>query len=462
MNVPLLGFPPEAFARRRDRVFEALGGGALLLPSASLLYRSRDTVHRYRPDSELFYLTGSTEPGVVALLRDHAHGERFILFVPRRDPAAELWSGPRLGPQALGRLLGADSAYPAEEMERRLPELMEGASRVFFRLGAHPDVESMVVGILGTARRKGARKGEGPRAVVDPGQLLDELRLRKDPEETARIRLAAELTVSSFRQAMAGARPGMGERELESALESGFRRGGARGPAFPTIVGSGRNACVLHYSSNEGLLAEGDLVLLDGGAELDLYAGDVTRTFPPGGRFSSRQRDVYDVVLGAHRAALAAIRPGARVADVHGDALAELTRGLVELGVLSGDPVELVERKAYERYFPHQTSHWLGLDVHDVGDFVVDGSSRVLEPGMVLTVEPGLYFTESSVPDAGSSSASPSAPVTSALGPAAARFAGIGVRIEDDVLVTPGGAENLTRSLPVDPGELESLVGAGS
>lgn len=484
MTPPLLGFPPEAFALRREKVLERLHGGALLLPSAPLFHRSRDTEHRYRPDSELFYLTGSTEPGVVALLQQQGDKDRFVLFVPRRDPAAELWSGPRLGPRELGERLGAHAAYPEEEMENRLPELLKGVQRLFFRLGVHPSLDSLVVGALQEARRRGARKGEGLRAVVDPGQVMDELRLRKDPEEVARIRRAADLTVSSFRDAMAGARPGMGEWELESALEWGFRRRGGRGPAFPTIAASGNNACILHYSSNEGVLSGHELVLLDGGAELDLYAGDVTRTFPPGGRFTGPRRDVYDVVLLAHQAALAAIRPRARVEDVHRAAVMALTRGLVELGVLSGDPEELAERKDYERYFPHQTSHWLGMDVHDVGDYVVDGASRVLEPGMVLTVEPGLYFRESrsgnaearqtgSDANAGpphgtlvaptAASAGHSRRVTdlpSPLSPGAASYSGIGVRIEDDVLVTSDGAENLTRALPVDPGALESLVGS--
>jgi Xaa-Pro aminopeptidase len=463
MNLPLLGFPPETFARRREKALERLQGGALLLPSSPVLHKSRDTEHRYRPDSELFYLTGSIEPAVVALLRDHGDGERFVLFVPGRDPAAELWSGPRLGPGELGERLGADAAYPAEDMPGRLPGLLKGASRIHFRLGAHPILEAHVVEALKEARRKGPRKGEGPRAVVDPGEVLDELRLRKDPEEVARIRRAAELTVAAFREAMAGVRPGMGEWEVESALEAGIRRRGGGGPAFPTIVGSGPNACTLHYNANHGVLSPHHLVLLDGGAELDLYAGDVTRTFPARGRFTGPQRDVYQVVLDAHRAALAAVRPGVEIHEVHRAAVSALTRGLVELGVLAGDPEELAGGKAYERYFPHQTSHWLGLDVHDVGDYAVDGASRVLEPGMVLTVEPGLYF-------GGGSGAHPgSAPGTGAgsrddaghgAGSGAGPFAGIGVRLEDDVLVTPTGIENLTGDLPVMPEELADLVGA--
>ena len=460
MTQPLLGFSPDVFALRRERVLERLGEGALLLPSAALLHRSRDTEHRYRPDSELFYLTGSTEPGVVALLRGQGEGERFVLFAPRRDPAAELWSGRRLGPREAGERLGADAAYPAEEMEDRLPELLKGSPLIHFRLGVHPELEALVVEALEEARRRGARKGMGPRGVVDPGQLLDDLRLRKGPEEVARIRGAADITVASFREAMAGAGPGMGEWEVESALEWGFRRRGGRGPAFPTIVASGKNACVLHYSANEGVLSDRDLVLLDGGAELDLYAGDVTRTFPPGGRFTGPRRDVYDVVLQAHHAAMAAVRPGAKVDDVHRAAVAVLTRGLIELGVLSGDPEERVAGKDYEGYFPHQTSHWLGLDVHDVGDYVTEGQSRVLEPGMVLTVEPGLYFRGGRSGHAGGREVGSDADgvVPNDASPGAAPFMGIGVRLEDDVLVTPEGAENLTGNLPLDPVEVEALV----
>jgi Xaa-Pro aminopeptidase len=460
MTPPLLGFSPDVFAMRRERALERLAGGALLLPSAPLLHRTRDTEYRYRPDSELFYLTGSTEPGVVALLRGQGDGDRVVLFVPRRDPAAELWSGPRLGPRELRERLGADAAYPAEEMEARLPDLLKGAPVIYFRLGTHPALEAWVVESLRETRRRGARRGLGPRGVVDPGQVLDDLRLRKDPEEVARIRRAAEVTVASFREAMAGARPGMGEWEVESNLEAGFRRRGALGPAFPTIVGSGPNACVLHYTSNTGILPANGLVLLDGGAELDLYAGDVTRTFPPGGSFTGPQRDVYDVVLQAHDAALAAIRPGVGVADVHREAVTALTGGLVQLGLLSGEVEDLVERRAYEGYFPHQTSHWLGLDVHDVGDYAVDGASRVLEPGMVLTVEPGLYFREGGGSETETGRDARQEPVGGPWpGPGSSPFSGIGVRIEDDVLVTPGGAENLTRTLPVDPVEMEGLVG---
>ncbi len=433
---PFLGFSPGTFLRRRSRVMEELDGGAMLLPSAPLRHSSRDTEYRYRPDSELFYLTGCTEPDVVALFLDTGEEDRFHLFVPRRDPRAELWTGPRMGPDEAGEVFGADAVHSRDQLEERLPKLLKGAGRIFFRLGNHPPVQRLVVEALEEARARGQRKGTGPRSVVDPGEILDELRLRKDDEEIERLRRAAAVTVQGFREAMAGARPGMGEWEVESLLEASFRRQGAQGPAFPTIAASGANGCILHYSSNADTLGPDDLLLLDGGAQVDLYAGDVTRTFPPGGRFAAGQRAVYEVVLAAHDLALEALRPGVPVKEVHGAAVGGLVAGLVELGVLRGDTEELVAREAHKEFFPHRTSHWLGLDVHDPGDYATDGEPRLLEPGMVLTVEPGLYV-----------------PPGSEVGEAG-RFQGIGVRIEDDVLVTEDGHENLTAGLPTSIQEI--------
>ncbi len=439
MNRHLLGFPPESFLLRRALVRQALGEGALILPAAAILHRSRDTQHRYRPDSELFYLTGCTEPGVVAVLRD-SEEESFVLFVPRRDPKTEVWSGPRVGPEEAMERFGADSVYPLEEMEERFPGLLRSHKRIFFRLGVHTRVESLVMGALQWGRTRGPRTGEGPRALEDPGEVLDDLRLVKGPEEVSRIRRATEVTVAAFREALGATRPGIGEWEVEALLESAFRREGGSGPAFPTIVGSGENGCVLHYVDNQDPIDGAGLVLLDGGAEVDLYSGDVTRTYPAGGRFSDRQLEVYEVVIRAHRAAIASVRPGSTIGQVHDTALEQLTVGLVGLEVLTGTVGDLIAEKAHEPFFPHKTSHWLGLDVHDVGDYASTAGSRVLQPGMVLTVEPGLYFP--------SSDDTPSHP-----------YSGIGVRIEDDLLVTEDGAENLTGSLPVAPEELEALVG---
>ena len=294
--------------------------------------RSRDTQYRYRPDSELFYLTGCLEPGVVAVLAASEEGTRFLLLVPEKDPETERWSGPRLGPGEALERFGADETHPIQELSRVIPGLLESSSRIFLRLGTHGELDAMVLAALRKARTKGPRKGDHPRALIDPGELLDELRLIKDPEELTRIRRAAAVTVQGFRETMEATRTGMGEWEVESLLESAFRRRGARGPAFPTIVGSGPNGCILHYVSNERTIGENELVLLDGGAEVDLYAGDVTRTFPSNGRFSADQRVVYDLVRAAHKAAVRAVRPGSTVAEVHEAAALELTRGLLELG----------------------------------------------------------------------------------------------------------------------------------
>ncbi len=439
MRPKIQGFEAETFLRRRSEVVKALQGGVLLLPAAPVRFRSRDTEYLYRPDSELFYLTGCTEPGAVAVLSGTGGGEAFILFLPERDARAERWSGPRLGPGEAREMFGADAAYTTAEMGERLRRILEGTRTVYFRLGTGSAVEDLVLDALGFARSRGARTGLGPRAVVDPGRVLDDMRLRKDPEEVARIRQAAALTVDSFLEVMPNVHPGLGEWEVQALLEAAFRKRGARGPAFPTIVGSGPNACVLHYTANDHVVDPGALVLLDGGVEMGLYSGDVTRTIPAGGTFSLEQRAVYEVVLRAHAAAVGAIGPGVAIVEVHRAAVGALTEGMLDLGVLSGSVDELLENEAYERFFPHQTSHWLGLDVHDVGDYARDGVSRILEPGMVLTVEPGLYLSpgDDSLP---------------------APFRGIGVRVEDDLLVTEAGSENLTGDLPVEADDLEALI----
>jgi Xaa-Pro aminopeptidase len=434
-------FDPRTFAARRSSAFRALGRGAMVLPAAPLQYRAGDSEYRYRPDSSLFYLTGLTEPGCVAVLRGHAEEDRFVLFVRERDAEAEQWSGERIGPERACELLGADAAYPLKELAERLPGMLQGSDGLYFRLGSHEASESAVRGALVYGRTRGTRKGLGPRSVADPGVILEPLRMRKEPGEIEAIRAAAALTVQGFRRALPGVRPGRGEWQVQADLESVFLAQRAE-PAFATIVGSGPRGCVLHYVDNREIIAEGDLVLVDAGADLDLYAGDVTRTVPASGRFTGEQRAVHDVVSAAQRAAVATIRPGVPVSDVHLAAVRLLTEGLVHLGVLRGDPAALVEEEAYKPFYPHQTSHWLGLDVHDVGVYGTGGESVVLEEGMVLTVEPGLYFLPGAegVPDA---------------------FSGIGIRLEDDVVVTREGHENLTGDLPLSADSVEEWLGRG-
>lgn len=437
-------FSADRFRERRGRIAHRLGRGTMILPGASVRTSSRDSEYPFRPDSELYWATGVTEPEAVAVLRGDGEELHFTLFARERDAAAELWSGAREGPEAAAERLGADDAWPLRELERRLPRLVDGADALHFRLGAHPRVEPLVIAALHRARRRGPRTGTGPRRVVDPGEILDELRLVKDVDEVARIRAAVALTVAGFREGARSVAPGVGEWQLQARIEAAFRAGGGEGPAFGTIVGSGPNACVLHHVDHHRVLEADELVLVDAGASRGLYAGDLTRTFPTSGAFRGPARALYEAVDAARAAAIGAVRPGATPAEVHRAAAAVLTAWLVDEKLLDGPVDARLDDEAYTPFFPHSTSHWLGLDVHDPGDYARDGTPRPLVPGMVLTVEPGLYFGPGAV-EAG--------------GDGAIRFAGMGVRIEDDVLVIPEGRENLSRSLPTAADEVAALVG---
>lgn len=429
-----------------------LDGGVLVVGGTPVRYRSRDTGYPYRPDSDLFWLTGLREPGTVAVLRQADAEAELTLFVPPRDAEAELWDGHRLGPDGAEDRTGAAAAYGLDQMEEHLPKLLASRSRIHARLGTGGPVQDAVLAALRRARARGPRQGTGPRGVVDPGEILDELRLRKDAFELGRMREAARITAAGFR-ALAGelgdglggaAGPGaVTEWQLQAALEGAFRREGGDGPAYESIVAGGANACVLHYVTNDDTVPADGLVLVDAGSAFGLYAADITRTLPASGRFTEDQRRMYEVVEAARAAAVAAVAPGVPVAAVHDTAVRTLTLGLVEHGLLQGPVEELMAGEAYKPFFPHQTSHWLGLDVHDVGDYAVDGAPRLLEPGMVLTVEPGLYFGPAAL---------------EAAGEAARPWAGLGIRIEDDILVTGDGRENLTAALPTDPDGVEALI----
>lgn len=438
----MTSLPPLPFEDRRDYALARLLDGSLVLPAAPLRYKSGDSEYRYRPDSELFYMTGWSSPDAVAVLRGFAEGGRFILFVPEPDPDVELWSGPRLALEEVRERYGADEVLPASELEARLPELLLGGDRIYYRLGASERCDGLVRRALTRGRSRRFRSGVGPQLVADPGAILDPMRLRKDEAEVARMKAAARVTVEAFRHASSQVRPGVGEWEIEALLDGGFRRGGAVGPAFATIVGAGRNACTLHYIDNACRIAEGDLVLMDAGAEWEYYAADVTRTVPASGRFEGLKRAVYETVLAAQRAALSACVPGTTMDRVHEAAVRALVAGLVDLGAVEGPTDDAVEGEAYRAYYPHRTSHWLGLDTHDPGMYRSPGGPTVLEPGMAFTVEPGLYFRSGSCP-------------------AVPELEGIGVRIEDDVVITPDGCDVLTAALPTDPDEVAALVSSG-
>jgi Xaa-Pro aminopeptidase len=450
------GFSTAQFIRRREEALRRLGEGVMVLPSAPILVRSGDSELAYRPDSELFYLSGWMEPDSVLLLRGFADEHREILYVMPRDPAKEQWTGLRKGPEQAGSPGGIPEVRSLAHLAEDLPALLEGADLIHARLGSLPPGEDSVQGVTGRAifsalsqaRSRGARRGRGPRGVVDPGGILDELRLRKDPEEVEALRAAARATVLGFEAAFERLqRGGVGwEWEVEAELVRGFRMAEGGVPAFAPIVASGARGCILHYTENRGAIEEGDLLLLDAGAEVRLYAGDISRTIPVSGRFSTPQRELYQVVEGARVAAVEAIRPGTTVAEVHEVASLTLAQGLVAIGALKGDPETRFREGALRPWFPHQTSHWLGLDTHDPGDYAHRDTPRPLEPGMVLTVEPGLYvpplgFLGAVLPEGGADLFAP--------------YRGLGIRIEDDVLVTEEGREVLTEVLPTDPEILE-------
>lgn len=439
-RTPPPDFDPGSFARRRARVLDDLGDDAMVLPAAPPVVRSGDSELPYRPDSELYYLTGWREPEALLVLRGFADEDREVLFVRERDPKVERWTGLRMGPDAAGRRLGIETTEGVGGLDERLPELLKGAERVQFRLGRNQRVQRLVEAALDEARSRGARTGRGPRGVLDPGGILDELRLTKDDGEIASIREAARISALGFRAAFEQMEPGAGEWEVEAALVRTFRSEGAQAPAFAPIVAAGTNACVLHYIENGARMQDGDLVLIDAGAEYRMYAADISRTFPVSGSFTPEQRDVWSLVNRARREAIEQVAPGVPFERIHDKATRVLVEGLVELGVLEGDVDERIAEGAHKDFFPHQTSHWLGLDTHDPGDYRTGGESRTLESGMVLTVEPGLYLPPRGLfgDDTGVS------------GP----LAGIGVRLEDDVLVTATGRDVLTETLPTDPDEL--------
>ncbi len=427
------------FAERRQRVRQAMGPGAIaIFLGARPVTRSADTQYPFRQDSDFWYLTGFDHPNAVAVLRTDG-GPEYTLFVEPRDREAETWNGYRPGVEGAVRDHGADEAHSIDDLPGELPVLVRKAERLYHVLGRDREIDMRILDTLESMRLR-SRQGLVPAdSIVDPRGIVHEMRLMKEPAELDIMRRAADISREAHENAARLAQPGVHEYELEAVLEYHFRRRGARGAAYASIVGGGSNATVLHYVRNDQKLREGELVLVDAGCELEGYASDVTRTYPIGGRFSGPGRAVYQVVLAAQQAALAASRPGGTLADVHDAAVRCVVEGLLDLSLLEGDPAELVAREAYKRFYMHSTSHWLGLDVHDVGRYREGGEHRKLAPGMVFTVEPGLYVS----PDDEN---------------ADLRFRGIGVRIEDDVVVTAEGHENLTAAIPKEPDELEALV----
>ncbi|HEY0798402.1 MAG TPA: aminopeptidase P N-terminal domain-containing protein, partial [Candidatus Baltobacteraceae bacterium] len=401
----------NVYQQRRDALQRELAVAAVVIPAAEHALRNADTEYEYRQDSDFYYLTGFNEPEAVLVLAPHRSGEASTLFLRPRDRAKEIWNGRRLGVEAAVETLGLDAAYAIDELEKRLPDFLVGATTLYYALGRNEAFDRRVNAALAQARYAVRRGGTAPTAIVEPSTLVHEQRLRKSADEVEYIRRAAQITRIGHEAGMRATRPGLHEYDLEAHIEFAYRSHGAQDVAYPSIVASGDNACILHYNTNRDEMHDGDLVLVDSGCEYDNYASDVTRTWPVNGRFSAEQRAIYEIVLRAQETAIEYVRPGEPFDAYHRIAARVLTEGLIDLGLLRGSIDECIESKAIDAFYPHRAGHWIGLDVHDAGRYKnLDDTYRTLEPGMVLTVEPGLYIQRDSDADE--------------------RFKGIGVRIE--------------------------------
>ncbi|WP_028920077.1 aminopeptidase P N-terminal domain-containing protein [Pseudoxanthomonas suwonensis] len=435
----ITGITSAEFARRRRQLMRMAGEDAILvLPAAPVRVRSHDTHYPYRQDSDFWYLCGFPEPeAVLVLVPGRKHGEA-LLFCRERDPEREGWDGPRFGQEGAVSVFGMDDAYPIDDLDEILPGLLEGRSRVYYHFGRDAEFDLKLIGWVNRVRAQVRHGAQPPHEFLELGHLLHEQRLFKSRDEVRLMEKAAAISVRAHQAAMRAVRPGIHEYELQAELERVFRAADGW-PAYGSIVGAGANGCVLHYVANTGKVRDGDLVLIDAGAEYRNYAADITRTFPANGRFTKEQRALHDLVGAAQAAALEQTRPGVPYEAIHEAAVRTLTEGLLHLGLLKGGLEKNIAEGHYRRYYRHKSGHWLGLDVHDVGDYRIDGQSRLLEPGMVLTIEPGLYIP----PDDTT---------------VAAKWRGIGIRTEDDVLVTGDGHRVLTEGLARSADEIEAFM----
>jgi Xaa-Pro aminopeptidase len=435
-----MGIPRSTFANRRERLAQLMGPRSVaVFHSPPEALRNGDAHYRFRQSSDLLWLTGFAEPECAIVMRPGAEKDRFVMFVRPRDPEREVWDGRRAGVEGAVKEYGADVAYPISQLAEKLPGLIGGTDDLYWSLGLDEAADHLISGSIARMRMAERRLGRPPRRVIDPRVALHELRLIKTSEEIDTLARAAAVTGEAHVAAMKAAKPGAFEYELEAAIEYTFRKRGAVGPGYTTIVGAGKNATILHYIENRDRLEAGDLVLVDAGAEVDWYTADVTRTFPCGGKFSPAQRRAYEVVLRAQEEAVRATKPSATIDGIHDKVVEILTAGMIDLGLLKGTAQERITDGAYKKYYMHRTSHWLGMDVHDVGSYFSDaGGARPLEPGHVITIEPGLYVAADDE----------SAP---------AELRGVGIRIEDDILVTPEGHRNLTAEIPKQIADLERI-----
>lgn len=433
----------EVFARRRADFLARMGEEeAAILAAAPPRPRNRDVEFPYRQDSDFYYLTGFPEPNAVAVFLPGRKQGQFILFCQEYDEQKAIWEGHHAGLKGARKYYGAEEAYSIDEIDGVMPKLLAGRERLHCGLGKNPQFDQKLLAWVSAVKRQVRAGVRAPKEFIDLNRVLHEMRLIKSPEEVAAMRQAAEISAKAHIRAMQVCRPGLYEYQIEAEIIHEFMRAGARSPAYPSIVAGGANACVLHYTNNDKQLKAGELLLIDAGAEYDYYAADITRTFPVDGRFISLQRTIYELVLEAQLAAIEKVRAGNHWNEPHEAAVRVLVKGLVKLGLLDGHPSRLIKKEAYKDFYMHRTGHWLGMDVHDVGDYKLDDEWRELRPGMVLTVEPGLYIGQQckQVPR---------------------KWRGIGVRIEDDVHVTENGCEVLTRAVPKTVEEIEALMEAG-
>lgn len=430
------------YRQRREQVMAKISTGTAIFRSAPTAVMHNDVEYVYRQDSDFYYLTGFNEPEAVAVLAPH-HGEhRFILFVQPKDREKEVWSGYRCGVEGAKEIYGADMAYPITELDDKLPQYLQKAERIYYHLGRDSHFNDRMIRHYQNLLVTRPRRGTGPIAIEDTGPILHGLRLHKSNFEVDLMRQAADIAVSAHNHAMSIARPGSYEYEIQAEIEHIFRLQGGMGPAYPSIVAAGKNACVLHYIENNYQMQEQELLLIDAGCAYRYYNSDITRTFPVNGKFTPEQKALYEIVLEAQKQAIQEVKPGNGFDVPHKKAVQVLTEGLIEVGLLKGEVNQLIQEGKYKQFYMHRTSHWLGLDVHDVGVYQHGEVPQVLQPGQVLTIEPGLYVV-------------PHTPPAEDQPPIDDRWVGIGIRIEDDVLVTPQGNEVLTAGVPKEIADLE-------
>ncbi|MGE5658611.1 MAG: aminopeptidase P N-terminal domain-containing protein [Actinomycetota bacterium] len=433
---------PAEYRQRREQLMAKIGNSTAIFRSAPMAVMHNDVEYAFRQESDFFYLTGFNEPEAVAVLAPHHEEHKFILFVQPKDPEKETWTGYRAGVEGAKEVYGADEAYPIHELDEKLPQYLEKAEQIYYHLGRDRRFNETVIKHWQRLIATYPKRGTGPTAIADSNVILHPMRLLKSEAELELMRKAAAISVEAHNQAMKFARPGRYEYEIQAELEHIFRLRGGNGPAYPSIVASGRNSCILHYIENNRQLQDRDLLLIDAGCAYGYYNADITRTFPVNGKFTPEQKAIYELVLAAQLQAIAEIKPGNPYSNVHETAVQVLVTGLIELGLLAGDRDEIIKEEKYKPFYMHRTGHWLGLDVHDVGVYQYGDNPQILQPGQVLTVEPGIYIAPDIKPAEGQPEIDE-------------KWRGIGIRIEDDVLVTPEGYQVLTTGVPKSVAELE-------